>query len=447
MLSFTACPDYSGKSRLSAVKAGFAGKNISLLLISCLVYSLSTLAQWQSHQPFTTLDLNNACYSDGQNMFIVGEFGSIFYLPDTSSTWQSIYLQNTGTLNSIYNVNDIIGYVVGDSGKIFRINFRTKLPEDISIADCFHLKDVTFKDYYNGIAVGTKQVRIDGRTYFLPSIHITTDAGLNWVEESFDIRGKLNSVAYFGEENIIAVGDSGKAYIFRESVWTPLNLEISTNLHDVKFCPDSIGIIVGEHGTVIISYDGWNSWTLISVPEHYHFKSVCSKDTYKFEAAGYMRVRIDGRYFNVATIFNSDNGGVDWNECFISERGAINCVSFCNPNLAIAVGDSGLVAMYESPTSFGVNNDNAVTNFILEQNYPNPFNPSTTISWQSPVGSKQTLKIYDVLGKEVAALVNDFKPAGKYETEFNAANLPSGIYFYQLKTGDFVETKKMILLR
>ena len=90
--------------------------------------------------------------------------------------------------------------------------------------------------------------------------------------------------------------------------------------------------------------------------------------------------------------------------------------------------------------------------FTLEQNYPNPFNPSTRISWQSPVGGHQTLKIYDVLGNEVATLVNEEKPAGSYEVEFNLERdsspaLVSGIYFYRLQADDYVETKKMILLK
>jgi len=85
--------------------------------------------------------------------------------------------------------------------------------------------------------------------------------------------------------------------------------------------------------------------------------------------------------------------------------------------------------------------------FRLEQNYPNPFNPSTKISWQIPVGNWQTLKIYDMLGNEVATLVDEYKPAGTYEIEWNASGLPSGVYFYQLQAGDFIETKKMLLLK
>lgn len=89
--------------------------------------------------------------------------------------------------------------------------------------------------------------------------------------------------------------------------------------------------------------------------------------------------------------------------------------------------------------------------FILSQNYPNPFNPSTKISWQSPVSGWQTLKVYDVLGNEVATLVNEYRSAGNYEIEFNSAasikHPASGIYFYRLQAGDYLETKKMILLK
>jgi len=85
--------------------------------------------------------------------------------------------------------------------------------------------------------------------------------------------------------------------------------------------------------------------------------------------------------------------------------------------------------------------------FILEQNYPNPFNPSTKISWQSPTGSWQTLKIYDVLGNKVATLVDEYKPAGNYQIEWDAKNYASGVYFYRLNAGPYVETKKLILLK
>jgi hypothetical protein len=98
-----------------------------------------------------------------------------------------------------------------------------------------------------------------------------------------------------------------------------------------------------------------------------------------------------------------------------------------------------------------------IDSYSLSQNYPNPFNPSTVISYQLPVIGFVTLKVYDILGREIATLVDEEKPAGEYEVEFNIANLSggisakggyaSGVYFYQLKAESFVETRKMVLLR
>ena len=112
-------------------------------------------------------------------------------------------------------------------------------------------------------------------------------------------------------------------------------------------------------------------------------------------------------------------------------------------------------------TTVELETDDLPGNFILFQNYPNPFNPSTKIKFtipQSPLpggdgrGVLITLKVYDVLGNEVATLVNEEKPAGSYEVEFSVGqnsilSLSSGIYFYQLRAGNFVESKKMVLLR
>jgi hypothetical protein len=92
-------------------------------------------------------------------------------------------------------------------------------------------------------------------------------------------------------------------------------------------------------------------------------------------------------------------------------------------------------------------NINQPEEFSLKQNFPNPFNPSTKISWQSPVAGHQSLRVYDVLGKEVAILVDEFSNAGSYEIDFDASNLSSGVYFYQLKSVDFLQTKKMILIK
>jgi hypothetical protein len=125
--------------------------------------------------------------------------------------------------------------------------------------------------------------------------------------------------------------------------------------------------------------------------------------------------------------------------------------------LVKVIPDGGILKL--SPvTSTNITEENSVvTEFSLSQNYPNPFNPSTLI--QFTLGNRQfvTLKVYDMLGKEVAVLVNDYKNAGSYSVQFNVddLNLSSGIYFYRMQAGssssslgiDFVETKKMIYLK
>jgi len=85
--------------------------------------------------------------------------------------------------------------------------------------------------------------------------------------------------------------------------------------------------------------------------------------------------------------------------------------------------------------------------FILDQNYPNPFNPTTTFRYSIPTKSKVVIKVYDILGNDIATLMVEEKSVGTYELNWNAANLPSGVYFYQLKAQEYLQTKKMILIK
>ena len=137
------------------------------------------------------------------------------------------------------------------------------------------------------------------------------------------------------------------------------------------------------------------------------------------------------------------------------------CASDSLPLLSEVVNQSRL--KYNEIITALENNIQLPNKFLLSQNYPNPFNPTTTIGFSIPAQSviarspfidattKQsqhvTLKVYDILGREVATLVNEQKPAGNYEVTFDASELSSGVYFYKLQAGSFVQTKKMILLR
>jgi hypothetical protein len=100
-----------------------------------------------------------------------------------------------------------------------------------------------------------------------------------------------------------------------------------------------------------------------------------------------------------------------------------------------------------SPVKVVDENFSSVNSYSLSNNYPNPFNPSTTFRYSIPTQSKVIIKVYDMLGNEIATLMDEEKSVGTYELTWNAASLSSGIYFYQLKAGDFVNTKKMILLK
>jgi hypothetical protein len=125
-------------------------------------------------------------------------------------------------------------------------------------------------------------------------------------------------------------------------------------------------------------------------------------------------------------------------------------VTFVNSDIGWVVGNTGTIM---KTTNGGVSfieekeMDEVPTNYLLTQNFPNPFNPTTKIRYSVPKSSDVVIKVYDVLGNEIEILVNEEKPAGIYEITWYAEGLPSGVYFYQLRAGSFVETKKMVLMK
>jgi flagellar hook assembly protein FlgD len=155
-------------------------------------------------------------------------------------------------------------------------------------------------------------------------------------------------------------------------------------------------------------------------------------------------------------ILNTTDGGNTWIQQNSITTYDFNKVCFTNPENGFVIGENGTIISTSQPGVVPVEQGNEVEltpkDFSLSQNYPNPFNPSTKIKFEIPGQARNdnvvvTLIVYDILGREVATLVNEEKPAGEYEVEFDGNRLPSGIYFYQLKAGQFSETRKMILLR
>ena len=132
------------------------------------------------------------------------------------------------------------------------------------------------------------------------------------------------------------------------------------------------------------------------------------------------------------------------------EKRFIDGLGFSQQYGLLSYGLTGAVIdgqQYGTIVNVEKNNESIPTKYSLKQNYPNPFNPETVISYQLPVMSKVELKVYDVLGREVATLVNKEQSAGTYEVQFDASNLTSGIYFYRLMSGEYSETKKMLILK
>ncbi len=179
--------------------------------------------------------------------------------------------------------------------------------------------------------------------------------------------------------------------------------------------------------------------------------------------AGYIKtINISDSTMNVAIIGNFDvvqHNGIlsfpnkgNWYEYFSGD--SIN-VTGTTVNFPLNPGEFHVYTSVKLPTPeegiiSGVKNNSTsevVNSYELEQNYPNPFNPTTQISYQISSDSYVTLKVYDILGNLVKTLVNGYRPKGKYKVNFNGSNLASGVYFYKLNAGNFISTKKMLLLK
>jgi hypothetical protein len=160
-----------------------------------------------------------------------------------------------------------------------------------------------------------------------------------------------------------------------------------------------------------------------------------------------------------------DEGGIDYvnNSYWAYGNDGIRC---CNPDFPIhdppnqSVSTQTAIDLYLASDhlpvvaefDFGVVSDveddqKLLSDFVLYQNYPNPFNPSTNIRFRISDPVFVSLKVYDVLGNEIAKIVNEEMQAGSYSAEYDARNIPSGVYFYQLRAGNFIETKKMTILK
>ena len=217
----------------------------------------------------------------------------------------------------------------------------------------------------------------------------------------------------------------------------------------IYFTDVNNGWAVGDNGKVIHTTNGGTSWNFVTnsgVNTNEECKTVFFIDA----NTGWIPSKQNDAG-QTPYLAHTTNGGTTWSTQTtpfgdLQGSNAIFSIFFLDINNGWITGDLGRLAKYTGATS--VENENAAPDrFILEQNYPNPFNPSTTIKYNIPESGFTTIRVYNLLGSEVATLVNEMKQPGTYEVNFSADELPSGVYFYSMEVNSFRELKKMILLK
>jgi photosystem II stability/assembly factor-like uncharacterized protein len=286
----------------------------------------------------------------------------------------------------------------------------------------------------------------------------STDAGLTWeLKQPEFVRSDLSYKGLSIVNNQIVFALCGFQLIYTSDGgdnWSeiPFPIEFSRMI-DVKFIDKDYGWITGEYRTILRTTDGGNTW------EDQSPKPIMSDAFKSIDALDYSTAIVSSTQ---GAIFRTDDGGKTWIEQIPRNVfPGIERVQIINKDVAYAVGASGLILKTTNGSTTSINEGTqSPKEYILYQNYPNPFNSITTIRYSLPEDGKVTIKVYDILGREIATLVNEEKPAGTHSVNFSvgsfgaASNLTSGVYFYQLiampigrQASRFVETKKMILLR
>lgn len=193
------------------------------------------------------------------------------------------------------------------------------------------------------------------------------------------------------------------------------------------------------------STDMGNNW----VSTNMGFSDFCAFTDFK-TANGFVFGSVANSASANAGVYKTTNNGVNWTvmNSGLSSNASVSSLLVSGDYLFAGSNYDGIFRIPLSPiTSTGNQGSEIIKDYYLGQNFPNPFNPNTKISFSIPTSGFVSLKVYDVLGKEIYTLVNEIKTAGNHSVNFNASNLTSGIYFYKLETGNFSKTMRMILIK
>ena len=434
----------------------------------------------------SSFEFYSVSYPDSENAWTSGHYGAIYHSSDGGNNWT---LQNSGVsipLRSIYFINADTGWVAGNTGIMLKTTNGGQNWFQLNTGTTGWLNTIFFLNGNYGWAGGSYSTLIK-----------TTDGGLSWQPLTVTGVQFFNSVFFLNESiGWLADGASGGAASIYKTTdggtnWTE-QLEIqsqSYNFNDIYFKNENNGWAVGSGGDIWFSTNGGDIWFLTEDDIYNNLESIAHCETDELWIAGSYELilySINGGIpvelisftatrntkeviLNWSTATETNNSGFEilkkesgvrsqeseWNKIgFVPGHGTTtepNHYSFTDNDVKSGKYRYKLKQIdYDGTFEYSQIVEVEIpfaNSFSLQQNYPNPFNPTT--SMQYTISSRQfvTLKVYDLLGREVATLVNEEKPAGEYEVEFNAADLPSGIYFYQLKAGEFSKTKKMILLK
>lgn len=417
---------------------------MKLLLIILLTTILTDInyAQWVIQNSNTTSRLFSVHFIDSEKVISVGINGTLITTTNSGINWEVKNLNTSQHLRDCQWLNTNIAFVVGDGGLIFKTTDGGETFNLKNAGTTDQLFTVFFIDENNGWIGGWNNGTLNG------SILRTIDGGENWVTENITISGErifdiafhdLNTGWILGLGGTLLKTNDGGNNWEQVSVTTPFSFQTES----LMFVNDTLGFITGNcfsNDTCKVYFkttDGGNNWSqkYLSAPNS-------PQDVFFISnATGWLI-----GYGIIKTI----NGGETWEKLNVTENEKLEAIHFIDENIGWAVGSNGIIL---KTTNGGVNFvedqnlNNLIDEYKLYQNYPNPFNPFTKINFSIPKSSFVTLKIYDMLGKIITTLVNEEKSIGNYEIEFDANNLSSGIYFYQIRSGSFIETKKLVLLR
>ena len=405
-----------------------------------IILSQSISAQWTNPDLGLT-GRQIQCFANKDLTVLAGTNGGLVSSTDGGSSWTNIggglpYSNVRALLNvESYPFNLLAGMV---SGRIsmstnYGNNFTPFPLESYQLPFLADINCILERSNSSNFLVGTERGVYLLNQYYPPSTWIPINDGLPSAETKvrslFEKDGEI-----FAGTNSGVFQLNGFNWVEKNTGLTNTNVKALASIGGYLFAGTSQGTVEGVH----ISSDNGNNWTL---SQNISFVTSILTIGSNIFVGSYG----DG-------VWRSTNYGNSWIQINAGlGSGAYYVLSLGKDNQYIFAGTSAS-SIWRRPLSQVVTDVNEDVDFqpseySLEQNYPNPFNPSTRIKYQVSSISQVTIKLYDVLGNEVATLVNEEKPAGSYEVNFNASQLSSGIYFYKLQAGSFSETKKMILLR